>query len=96
MFVVGGHKDIVDSVAKAYLEQDKDFLLIVMTNRIEGKSQDVAYKTLLENHPKMKVVFLGVAQEESIGERVRCMGIPDGGDLGEFVLEKVLSQYPGH
>lgn len=68
LFLVGGTKDMLLPLQDAYNATGSNTVFIVITNRLYGPTQNVAYKGLLDQSSEFKnvsTIFFGVSQEEA-------------------------------
>ena len=69
LFVVGGSKDLLIPLCQSYSEKasaEQNSVVIILSNRIVGATQDVAYKQLFESTQlqNVKTIFFGVNQSQ--------------------------------
>ena len=99
-FVIGGTKDLLVPVTQAYLnhsEKVKNYM-IILTNNVSGKTQDVAFSNIREFNQNLKVIYFGVKakeNEQELPEGIQSISSEDisngGKTVWEYFNEKVLA-----
>ena len=59
-FILGGSKDIMMPIQKAFAEIEGPKLIIMITHKMTGKTQNQAYEGLLQDRENFQVVWFGV------------------------------------